>query len=242
MPRIPDTDEAFIDFARLHIDLWIGGQAGGPDIGLTEAQLTETESATAAAEAASLLAKQARSASKAATAAKRQAIAALEDVFAADVATIDAYAMSTKDPSVYQRAQIDAPKDPSERSAPPVPTDLMTTVDTDGSIELSFKVSAGGGASYLVQRRTTSIEGVESPYQFVGMADENKRFVDTAVPDGVRSVGYRVAARISTGLQSDWSPTFTLPFGSQGGTSAAAAKDKAGSIEPVKAADQKGAG
>lgn len=234
MPRIPDTDEAFINFSRDHIDIWSGGQTP-PDTGLSSAQLAATEAATAAAEAADLAARQARTLAKTRTAAKREAIRNLRAVIGGDMDTIDAYAKATGDPGVYQRAQIPAPKSPSERDAPPVPTDLRTTVDTDGSVELTFKVAAGGGASYLIQRRTTSIEGLESPYQFIGFADDEKRFVDNAVPDGVRSVGYRVAARISTGQQSGWSVTRTIPFGSQ-------ANGPVGSIEPVKAEDQKGAG
>lgn len=235
MPRIPDTDEAFIDFARLHADLWAGGQGGPPDIGLDPSQLVETESATAAAEAADIAAQNARSASKAATAAKRQAIKNLQDVIAADVATIDAYALSTKDPGVYSLAQIDAPKTPSERQAPPAPTDLRATVQSDGSVVMSFKVAAGGGATYLVQRRTEPLEGTPSAYEFVGFASDDKRYIDNAVPEGIRSVGYRVAARISTGLQSEWSVTRTVPFGSQN-------NGPIGSIAPVTGEDQKAAG
>lgn len=234
MPRIPDADDAFIAFARLHADLW-SGQGTAPTIGLSPEQITETLAATAAAEAADVAAQQARSASKAATAAKRQAIATLEGVFAADVATIDAHALATKDPGVYTRAQIDAPKTPSERPAPPAPTDLRATVQSNGSVVLSFKATTGGGATYLVQRLTTSIQGVESPYEFVGFASDDKRYIDTAVPEGVRSIGYRVAARISTGLQSPWSVTRTVPFGSQN-------NGPIGRIAPMTPEDHKAAG
>lgn len=239
MPRIPDTDEAFIDFARLHIDLWTGGQSGGPDIGLTEAQLTETESATAAAESAALLARQARSASKAATAAKRQAIKALEGVFAADVATIDAYAMSTKDPSVYQRAQIDAPKDPSEREAPPTPVFGPVVQNSGGVIAAGFKVTAGGGAQYTLQRRDTALDGSITEWRAVATLTE-KAFEDPTIPLGLRKVEYRVRAQISTGAASPWSNEVGFNFGSMG--SQAGPQATAGSIVSVSAKDQKSAG
>ncbi|MFI4916860.1 MAG: hypothetical protein ACIAS6_10195 [Phycisphaerales bacterium JB060] len=233
--RIPNTDEGLINFSRDHIDVWSGGQGTPPDTGLSSAQLAATESATAAAEAADLAARQARTLARTRTAARREAIRNLRAVIGGDVDTIDAYAKATGDPGVYERAQIPAPKTPSEREAPPAPTDLRTTVDTDGSVTLTFKVAAGGGASYLVQRRTEPLEGSPTPYVFIGFADDEKKFVDSAVPDGVRAVGYRVAARISTGLQSGWSVTRTIPFGSQ-------ANNPAGSIEPQKAEDQKSAG
>lgn len=242
MARTPVAEQAFITFARQHINIWSGGQSGPPEIGLSSLQLTETENATAAAEAAYAAMIAARDASRAATEAKDNALAALRQAIGADIDTIDAFAKATKDPNVWVLAQIPAPKEASERPAPERPTDLDAALRLNGSIEISFKANTGGGAQYLVQRQTTTVEGVTSGYEFLGFADDEKKFVDTAVPEGLKSVGYRVAARISTGLQSDWSPTFTLPFGSQGGQSSATAKDKAGTIEPVKAEDQKSAG
>lgn len=242
MSRTPPGEQAYIAFARQHINIWNGGGAQPPAIGLSSSQLTETETATAAAEAAYSAALAARAASKAATEAKDNALAALKAVIGADIDTIDAFAKATKDPNVWVLAQIPAPQSGSERPAPERPTDLDATLRLNGNVELSFRGNTGGGAQYLVQRQTTTVDNVTSDYEFLGFADEEKKFLDTAVPEGLKSVGYRVAARISTGLQSDWSPTFTLPFGSQGGQSSATAKDKAGSIEPVKAEDQKGAG
>lgn len=240
MSRTPIAEQAYIAFARQHYTIWSGGQAGPPAIGLSSLQLQETSDATDAAEAAYAAALAARDASKAATEAKDNALAALKAVIGADIDTIDAFAKATKDPDVWVLAQIPAPKDPSERSAPERPTDLDASLRLSGSIEVSFKAATGGGAQYLVERQTTTVEGQTSGYTFLGFADDEKKFIDTAVPEGLRSVGYRVAARISTGLQSDWSPTFTLPFGSQGGSAQASAK--AGSIVPVKGEDLKGAG
>lgn len=242
MRRTPTTEQAYIAFARQHYTIWSGGQAGPPVIGLSSIQLQETSDAVDAAEAAYSAMLAARDASKAATEAKDNALAALKAVIGADIDTIDAFAKATKDPNVWVLAQIPAPQDPSERDAPPAPTDLVADLRLDGSIELRFKGATGGGAQYQVQRQTTSVEGVTSQYEVLGFADDEKRFVDSAVPEGIRSVGYRVAARISTGLQSDWSVTYTIPFGSQGSQGSAQAKAKAGTIEPVKAEDQKSAG
>jgi hypothetical protein len=96
-----------------------------------------------------------------------------------------------------------------------------------------------------VQRQTTTIDNVTSGYAFMGFhglpwasmgfADDEKECTDNAVPEGLKSVGYRVAARLSTGLMSGWSVTYTVPFGSQ-------TQNPAGSIQPQKAKDQKSAG
>jgi hypothetical protein len=235
MPRIPDTDDALLDYARLHADLWAGDQSNPPpDTGLSAQQLADTSAATDAAEAAALLALQARSASKAATTAKKEALAALRQVLGADLTTIDGYAKATKDPGVYSRAQVDPPKTPTDRQAPPEPTELRATVDTDGSVDLTFKVAAGGGCVYLVQRMTVTLDNTTTPYELLGFATDEKKFTDNAVPDGIRTVGYRVAARIATGLQGSWSQTLLIPFGSQ-------ANNPVGSIAPAKAEDQKSA-
>lgn len=73
------------------------------------------------------------------------------------------------------------------------------------------------------------------PFQFVGYAKDDKTFLDNAVPDGVRSVGYRVAARLSTGLMSDWSLTYAIPFGTQD-------NGPVGTIGPADAGEHKSAG
>lgn len=232
--RIPKDDPTFISWARTHADIWSGGQGSPPVIGLDPLEVASFEDKTAAAEAAYQTMLTSRQAALDATAAKDVAFAALRSEASADLARIDAYATTTNDPGVYPLAGIPEPKSPSVRPAPGAPTDLRTGILTDGRIELTFKVSTGGGATYLVQRRITSVEGVAGDYQFLGFADDDKRYIDTTVPEGAGSVGYRVAARLSTGLQGEWSQTATIPFGTQTGPLA--------SIAPESAEDRKAAG
>ncbi len=232
--RIPTDDATFIAWARTHANIW-NGQGVPPVIGLDTAELVSFEEKTAAAEAAYLAMQTARQASLDATALKDTTFAALRAEASADLSRIDAFASTEGGPGVYPLAGIPAPKTPSERTAPGAPTDLRTTVDTDGSVALTFKATTGGGATYLVQRQTTSIDGLTSAYEFLGFADADKTFTDNAVPEGVRSVGYRVAARLSSGPQSSWSVTRTVPFGSQNNS-------PVGSIRPVTKEEQKDAG
>ena len=235
MSRTPTTEQAYIAFARQHLTIWEGNGGQPPMIGLSSLQLQETSDAVDAAEAAYAAALAARDASKAATQAKDNALAALQAVIGGDIDTIDAFAKATKNPNVWVLAQIPAPKDPSERPAPPAPTDLRAVVDSDGSVNLTFKVATGGGATYLVQRLITPLEGAPNAYEFLGFANDNKTFTDNAVPEGVKSVGYRVAARLATGPMSSWSQTLIIPFGSQD-------NGPVGSIAPANPEDQKAAG
>ncbi|MFI4917445.1 MAG: hypothetical protein ACIAS6_13185 [Phycisphaerales bacterium JB060] len=235
MPRFPKNEAAFITYAKQRIADWKGGQAGPPDTGLSAQQLTDTENAVNEAESAYNAMLAARNSARTATGTKNDKLEALRAIFGADVDTIDAYAKATNNPGVYTLAGIPKPKDASEREAPPAPTNLRAVVDTDGSVDLTFKVAAGGGATYLVQRVLTPIGGAPGPYEFMGFANDDKTFTDNAVPEGIKSVGYRVSARLATGPQSSWSQTLIIPFGSQ-------SNNPAGSIAPTEAKDQKDAG
>ena len=121
MARTPHADQPFLTFSRDHINVWSGGAGQPPVIGLSSQQLLDSEAACAAAEAAYQAMTAARNASKAATEAKDNAFAALRAIIGADIDTIDAFGKATGDPSVWVKAQIPAPKDPSEREAPPAP-------------------------------------------------------------------------------------------------------------------------
>jgi hypothetical protein len=215
MGRIPNDDAAFIAWARTHADLWSPATGEPPAIGLDDAERASFRARADAAEAAHAAMLAARQRALDATAAKDAAFAILRREASGDLARIDAHAATTGDDKTYARAGVRAPKTPGERPAPPEPTHLRTQIDTDGSIRVTFKVTTGGGASYLVQRTTTGPDGVQSPYEFVGFADGNKTYIDRAVPIGLKSVGYRVAARLNTGAVSPWSVTATVPFGSQ---------------------------
>ncbi len=215
MGRIPNDDAAFIAWARTHANLWSPAQGEPPAIGLDDAERARFLARCEAAEAAHASMLAARQRALDATARKDTTFAILRREASADVARIDAFAATTGDEETYARAGVRAPKAPGARPAPPEPTDLRTRIDTDGSIRLSFKVTTGGGATYLVQRTTTGPDGVASPYFFLAYADKNKTYTDNAVPIGLKSVGYRVAARLNTGAVSPWSVTATVPFGSQ---------------------------
>lgn len=222
MSRTPSTEQAYIAFARQHINIWSGGQGTPPAIGLSAQQLTDTETATAAAEAAYQAMLAARDASKAATEAKDNALDALRAIIGADIDTIDAFAKATTDPNVWVLAQIPAPKDPSERTAPDAPAIGEIVLSSGGIVRVPFTVVGGGGAQYQVERRDTTLDNTSTDWFPVATITE-KTFDDQAIPFGLRQVQYRVRAQISSGPASPWSTTASFSFGSVGSQAGPAA-------------------
>ena len=168
---------------------------------------------------------------------------ALRTAGAGDLATIKAFAKATGDPSVYTKAQIPEPSDPSERTAPPQPVVKTPVQLSGGVIRVDFTVTTGGSAQYLVQRQDTRLDNTETNWFPVGTVTE-KSFRDEAVPFGLRRVQYRVAAQLSSGPVSEWSEPASFSFGTQGSQAGPMAKAPGtlGSIEPVQGQDQKSAG
>jgi hypothetical protein len=82
-----------------------------------------------------------------------------------------------------------------------------------------------------VQRSITALDGAEGPWVIVDFTGE-KKYLDGAVPFGVRRATYRVRARLSNGQASGWSSVAQANFGtqgSQGGPLAARAPAASGS-------------
>ncbi|MFI4883557.1 MAG: hypothetical protein ACIAQU_13330, partial [Phycisphaerales bacterium JB064] len=123
--------------------------------------------------------------------------------------------------------------------APPQPIVKTPVQLSGGTVRVEFTVTTGGNAQYLVQRMDTRLDNTSTGWFALGTATE-KVFVDEAIPFGLRQVQYRVAAQLSSGPVSEWSEPATFSFGTQG--SQAGPMARAGSIEPVKAEDQKDAG
>ena len=212
--RYPRKEALLLAWARYHADLWAGGQAGPPDTGLAAQQLVDFENAVASAEASFANRTAKLAAAKAATTSKKDAFSTLHSRLGSCMATIDAYVKQTQDPQVYVRAEIDPPKDPSERPAPPKPVELDLLSYPDGSLRLTFKVTASGSV-FEIQRMTTAIGGAEGPWTTISITGD-KMFTDLGVPVGLRSIQYRVRAVLPNGNSSEWSTPVPFSFGSQG--------------------------
>lgn len=213
--RYPSRQAELIDWARIHANIWKGGQAGVPDIGVSQQMADNFDLAVSDVEAKLAAQGAALSAARAATEAKDASLDEMVRQLGSIMTTIDGYGRNTDDPGVWVRAQIPAPKDPSPRSAPPQPTVKPLSFIDNGSVVFTWEVTSGGGAIYEIQRQLTPLEGSAGPWGIIAIVGE-KQFIDQAVPVGVRSVSYQVRARISTGVASPWSASAVANFGSAG--------------------------
>ena len=214
--KYPLGDDAFILWAREHVTLWEGGQAGPPDIGVTLQQVQDLAALVTDGESKLASAKAKRTAYRSAIDEKDSSFGSIKGQLGSMFDSIDSFAKSSGDPDVYARAGLPEPKTPSERPAPPAATAVTTRVRPGGNVLFGFKLRSGGGCVYEVQRRTTTLGNVVSPWEFVGLAEDNKRFEDTEVPRGVASVSYRVRARRTNGNAGEWSDASTVYYGTDG--------------------------
>lgn len=224
MARLPSKDADLINWSTERLAAW-AGQGSPPDIGVTAQQVADAAVVLSGAETSLGNAITLDAQSKAAFDDKRTAIKALRKVLGGLIDTIEAYAKTSEDPGVYSRALIDPPKPPAPREEPPQPTELATESTSDGSILFTFKVTAGAGATFEIQRRATPLEGEGAGWQHLATVGD-KKHLDEAVPVGQRRVEYRVRATLSSGVASPWSIPAPFDFGnlgSEGGPMAAAA-------------------
>ena len=121
---------------------------------------------------------------------------------------------------MYQRAHIDPPAPPTPRSEAAQPEDVRT----DGSIEVAFTVTTGGGANFDIQRQTVMLSGEAGPWMSLATIG-GKEFIDPEVPVGLRQVLYRVRTMLSNGVASEWSEPSVTNFGTDGNIGGPAAFD-----------------
>jgi hypothetical protein len=213
MPRKPKREAEFIAWARARVNQWLGGQSGPPNIGLSVDQINQADNLVTDLEAKFLDMTNKRTAAETATGVKDTAYDNTEDYLAGLIDIIDGFAKSTKDPSVYALAGIPEPKKPASRTEAPVPTDIATRITSNGNVVFTFKVASGGGASFPVQRRTIALDGYTGPWEDLGTANSDKKYTDNTANTGVTAYIYRVATRLTTGVQSEWSEWATASFG-----------------------------
>lgn len=213
--RYPRRQGDLIPWARARATTWVGGQGGTPNIGLTQQQADAFQAAVTTVEDKLAAQISAIEAAERATEEKDEAYNDLLLLLGSYVRIIDGFGRSTKDPAVWTRAGIDAPKKASERPAPPIPTSLPTVTQADGSVLYRWEVTSGSGTQYEVQRAITALDGNEGPWTVVAITGD-KAYVDLSVPVGVRRVSYRVRGRLSNNQASDWSVPSPANFGTQG--------------------------
>jgi hypothetical protein len=126
------------------------------------------------------------------------------------VNTIKTFAQATDDPTVYTTANVSPAKDTRTPAPAPIqPFDIKTSLNNDGSVQISFKGAGPTGTLYSVYSKPFG----NPSFTFIGQADaEAKTFTDTTVTPGTQSVTYMVQA-VRGGQVSPWSEQVTAQFG-----------------------------
>lgn len=182
-------------------------------VGLTEQACAELGVKLAKAQADLSNQNSKKAAAKAATAASNDSAQDLRSFGGKQINTIRAFAEGTNDPSVYTKAQIPAPADPTPAPAPGEPYDLVASIDNNGNVVLTFKAEnaqSHTGVFFEVRRK---LDG-QSSFTLVGSTG-TKGFTDQGIQSGTASAVYNVTARRGD-LASPTSENIYVPFASSG--------------------------
>jgi hypothetical protein len=215
MPVLPNTRLEQLEWVESHLPLW---SPSPTTIGLTSLQITELQNLATAARDSYTAQLSARNAAKNATVAFYSASDSLRDRTGELITTVKAFAENTNNPSVYTTADVPPPAPPSTVPAPAAPTDLVTTVENDGSVTVRWKATqpAPGAQQYFRVYRALNGSPAYAPLSDTGL----KEFNDATVPVGTSLVSYQVQARRGD-KSSTLSEAVIVRFGVPGGDSMA---------------------
>lgn len=212
MGTIPSDDRQMITFVAAHKDTWVAQQA---QIGVTTAQNTALGTALLAAQKALDTAEQAREASKGATTTFKNSSRSLRDICSDMVRSIQTYAKNNNNPAVYGVADIPAPQPRSANAPPPgQPGDIRASVNSDGSLTLTWKSNNPAGVSNVVYKVQRAFNG-STNYTLLDTVGE-RTFTDATIPFGTTSVSYIITGKRGT-QTGPMSNAFTAQFGSVNG-------------------------
>jgi hypothetical protein len=221
MSVLPKNIIEQIQFCEAHNSVW----AIAPTIiGVTAAQVTALTAATTAARKAYNDAQAAREASKAFTTTLHASAKTMAAQAGDLIRQIKAYAELQANPmTVYASAQIAPPAPPTPMPAPGKPTDFTVTLNSDGSINLSWmsgESAASSGAFFAVNRKLpgqTTFVGIGGA---PGSTSESRRctFTDHTVPASAASQGAQYIVQGFRGTRAgEASDAVTVQFGIDAG-------------------------
>lgn len=180
---IPGGRDAMLTFYQNRIDLWSSNAA---DIGLAPETVLALKDSLDAALAQLALAQQTRDLAKTETGVLNAMAAATRALGGAAMATIRAYAESTGDEKVFQKANIPPPKPPQPAGPPSPAQNLVADPHPNGTIELKWKGTVAQNASFDIER---SVDG--GSYVFIRNT-RDKAWIDEAVPMNSAFITYRI--------------------------------------------------
>ena len=209
MPNVPDKTEQQIIWFENHLPIWA---ASPTTYGITTAIANELKNVTGAARAAYNAARDARQAAKSATVTQKTAVASMNGTGRDAVNTIKAFIEASGNPALWGQAGLEPPSPRGTAPAPVAPREIRAELDSEGNVNLFWKVSQPRGVSGVVYTIRRSIDG--GPFVIADSVG-GKTFTDSDVASGTTSVSYTVQAKRGSQV-SPLSSSLTIRFGRGG--------------------------
>lgn len=213
------------------IDQWAAGPAA---IGVTSAMIADLNTDITTARDAFTTVQHVRAEAKASTSFFHESADDMRRNAAAVISTIKAFAdTSSSRSAIYTAAGLTPASNPTPLPTPGQPSNLLATLQQDGSITLTWDGKGPTGTVYQVYRQLAG----EDSFVIVGAAGARlKSFNDQTVPRGSASVTYMVRAQHADKF-SLYSPVTTAQFGKTSAVASGKMGTAAGKMgEAVKAA------
>jgi hypothetical protein len=185
--NLPQKRGAALDWSTERLGTWT---ANAEQIGTDSATVLAVATAIASATTLRTAAGAARAKSKSATKSYHDAADEALDLVRDLILEVKAFAASTDDPQVYVLADLSAKEAPGETPPPEAPSDVLYTLQFDGSLDLRWKGKGPQGTFYIVKRKLAG----ENAFSIIATTTD-KTFTDNAIPQGTDSVQYQILAQ-----------------------------------------------
>jgi hypothetical protein len=208
MPTYPRDQDKLYTWAQVHAQAWAQDPSA---VGLSVEQVEQLAQVVEQFGQARVAARAARAAARSATQASIDAKLAMRNATSDLVKVIRAYAATSGDAEVLNRALLPAIAAGSPVAPPGQPTRFNVGLNPDGSLTIQWKAKHPAGSDrvvYLVQRQLPGEDG----WTLLGASGE-KSFVDETLPQGVVSATYRVTAQRGR-VKGEASIPIVVSFGS----------------------------
>lgn len=185
--NLPQKRSAALDWATDRVGTWT---ANADQIGVDAQTVSAVATALTTATNLRSAAGTARADSKSATTAYHNSADEALDLVRDLILEVKAHAASTDDPQVYVLANLSAKEAPGETPAPDAPSDVLYTLQFNGSLDLRWKGKGPQGTFYIVKRQLAG----ENAFSMIATTTD-KTFTDNAIPFGTDSVQYQILAQ-----------------------------------------------
>ena len=212
MSVVPNRLLDFLSWAELHAEVWAADPVA---IGLSVPQATALATAVATANSKYQEQLNALELARAATVKQQDATREARTLVADAIRSIRAFAEQQSNPNdVYTAAQIPPPAAPSPAAPPGQPTDFRASLNSDGSIRVTWKAANPSGQSgtvWFVRRRLNN----STTWTQAGVVGE-RSFTDETIPSSSGGASYIVQGQRGSVI-GPASNAFTVQFGVDGG-------------------------